>query len=55
MDHLWRHSKAPALADCPTVSIDASALALCDYIIDLSPSERLRKADVLSGHFWLTA
>ncbi len=54
MDQLWRHSKAPALADCPTASIDASAFALCDYIIDLSPDERLRKAGVLSGHFWLT-
>jgi hypothetical protein len=55
MDHLWRHSKEPALADCPTLAIDASALALCRYIIDLSPQERLRKAGVLSGHFWLTA
>jgi transposase len=54
MDQLWRHSKAPALADCPTTSIDASAFALCDYIIGLSPYERLRKAGVLSGHFWLT-
>jgi transposase len=54
MDHLWRHSKAPALANRPTLSIDASALALCHYIIDLSPAERLRKAGVLSGNFWLT-
>jgi len=52
MDHLWRHSKGPVLADCPTASIDASALALCEYIIDLSPRERLRKAGVLSGRFW---
>ena len=37
MDHLWRHSKALALANRPTLSIDASALALCRYIIDLSP------------------
>ncbi len=53
MDQLWRQTKGPALADCPTVSIDASALALCQHIIDLSPRERLRKAGVLSGHFWL--
>jgi hypothetical protein len=41
MDHLWRHTKREAL--------DA-----CQYIIDLSPRERLRKAGVLSGNFWLT-
>ncbi len=53
MDQLWRRTKGPALADCPTASIDASALALCQHIIDLSPRERLRKAGVSSGHFWL--
>lgn len=53
MDHLWRHSKGPALANCPTSSIDVSALALCEYIIDSSPRERLRKAGVLSERFWL--
>jgi transposase len=40
MDHLWRPAD--------------SALAVCQYIIDLSPRERLRQAGVLSGHFWLT-
>jgi hypothetical protein len=25
----------------------------CDYILGLSPEERLRKAGVLSGDFWL--
>ena len=53
MDHLWRHSKNCALANCPTFSIDASAQALCQYIIDLKPHERLRMASVLSEHFWL--
>ena len=24
------------------------------YLIDLSPHDRLQKAGVLSGHFWLT-
>ena len=37
-----------------TLSIEASALAACQYLIDLSPRERLRKAGVLSGNFWLT-
>lgn len=53
IDHLWRHSKEPTLANCSTASLDDSALALCEYIIDLSPHERMRKAGVLSEHFWL--
>jgi len=54
MDHLWRHVKGRGLADRATCSIDASADAACRYILDLSPRERLRKAGVLSGNFWLT-
>ena len=53
MDHLWRHTKREALGDRATQSIDASALAACQYLIDLSPHDRLQKAGVLSGHFWL--
>lgn len=54
MDQLWRHAKREALSDCPTRSVDESAMALCQYIIHLSPKERLRQAGVLSGNFWLT-
>jgi hypothetical protein len=54
MDHLWRHTKKQSVGNRPTVSIGESALAACRYIIDLSPRERLRKAGVLSGNFWLT-
>jgi transposase len=54
MDQLWRQTKRQSLADTPTSSIDESAMTLCQYIIDLSPQERLRKAGVLSGNFWLT-
>jgi transposase len=53
MDQLWRRTKEPVLANCPTVSVDASALALCHHIIDLSPQERLQKAGVFSKPFWL--
>jgi transposase len=53
MDHLWRHAKRQAVGDRPTVTVDDSAWAVCRYIIDLSPRERLRQAGVLSGHFWL--
>jgi hypothetical protein len=53
MDHLWRHVKTWGLANRPTVSIDTSADRACQYLLALSPRERLRKAGVLSGHFWL--
>jgi hypothetical protein len=55
MDHLWRHTKREALGDRETVTIERSALEACRYIIELSPRERLRKAGVLSGTFWLTS
>ena len=54
MDHLWRHTKREALGDRETVTIDGSALAACQHIIDLSPGDRLRQAGILSGNFWLT-
>jgi transposase len=54
MDHLWRHVKARALADRPTRSIDDSADAACRYILEMGRRERLKKAGVLSGNFWLT-
>jgi DDE superfamily endonuclease len=54
MDHLWRHVKSWGLADRATVSIDTSAARACQYLLELSPRERRRKAGVLSGHFWLT-
>jgi transposase len=53
MDHLWRHTKKQAVGNRPTISIGESALAACQYIIDLSARERLRKAGVLSDNFWL--
>jgi transposase len=53
MDQLWRRTKGEALASRPTQSIDASADGACNYILGLSPQERLRKAGVLSGNFWL--
>jgi hypothetical protein len=53
MDPLWRHVKTWGLANRATVSIDTSAARAGQYLLDLSPRERLRKAGVLSGHFWL--
>jgi hypothetical protein len=54
MDHLWRHTKRETVGSRATEAIEKSALAACQYIIDLSPRERLRQAGVLSGNFWLT-
>jgi transposase len=53
MDHLWRHVKGRGLANRPTQSIDASADSACRYLLAMSRHERLRKAGVLSGTFWL--
>jgi transposase len=55
MDHLWRSVKGRALADRPTLNIDKSADAACRYILEMNRRERLRKAGVLSGDFWLTS
>jgi transposase len=54
MDHLWRQVKGRALADRPPLSIDQSADAACRYILEMSPGERLQKAGVFSGNFWLS-
>jgi transposase len=54
MDHLWRHVKGRGLANRATQSIDASADSACRYLLDMSRWERLQKAGVLSGNFWLT-
>jgi hypothetical protein len=51
----WRYVKGRALADRKTRSIEESAQRACRYIFDLSPRERLKKAGVLSGNFWLLA
>jgi len=54
MDHLWRHVKGRGLANRPTHSIDESADSACRYVLEMSCRDRLRKAGVLSGNFWLT-
>jgi transposase len=54
MDQLWRHLKGRGLANRPTHSIDEAADSACRYVLDMSGRDRLRKAGVLSGNFWLT-
>jgi len=53
-DHVWEPTQREALGDREAVTIDGSALAACRHVIDLSPEDRLRRAGVLSGNFWLT-
>jgi hypothetical protein len=54
MDHLWRHTKQETVGSRATSAIEKSALDACQYIIDLSPRDRLHQAGILSGNFWLT-
>jgi DDE superfamily endonuclease len=54
MDHLWRHAKRETIGSRATETIEKSTLDACQYIIDLSPRERLQQAGILSGKFWLT-
>lgn len=53
MDHLWRHVKGEVLANEPMPNVVASAQRACQYILALTPVQRLRKAGVLSSRFWL--
>lgn len=54
MEGLWEDGKDQILANRTTSTIDESADAFCQYLLDLSPKQRLQKAGVLSGNFWLT-
>jgi hypothetical protein len=54
MDHSWRHTKRETVGSRATETVERSALDACQYIIDLSPRDRLRQAGILSGDFWLT-
>jgi hypothetical protein len=53
VDHLWRHLKNDILANEPLPDLDTTLKRAWSYLADLSPRERLRKAGVLSGQFWL--
>jgi transposase len=53
LGHLWRHVKGRAAADRPTRTSAASADAACRSLLEMRRLERLQKAGVLSGRFWL--
>jgi hypothetical protein len=54
VEGIWRHLKGKALANRPTLWMEELMERACGYIQSLSPVERLKKAGVLSGNFWLT-
>jgi transposase len=53
VDHLWRHLKRDVLANEPIPDLEATLQRAWAYLQDLSPRDRLRKAGILSGNFWL--
>ncbi len=53
MDQLWKHVKRDILSNRRTLDIDSSANIASSYILNLSPKNRLKKAGVYSGNFWL--
>lgn len=53
LEGLWREGK-DFLANRSTHPIDESADARCQYLLALTPHQRLQKAGVCSGKFWLT-
>jgi hypothetical protein len=53
VDHLWRHLKKDVLANEPLPDLEATLKRAWSYLAELSPRERLCKAGVLSGRFWL--
>lgn len=54
MDHLFRFVKSEGVANRQTQTIDQSADAACRYLYEMARRERLIKAGVYSGKFWLT-
>ena len=53
LEGLWRHLKGDGLANKATLWMEELMGRALKYIQSLSPLERLRKAGVLSGNFWL--
>lgn len=52
MDHLWKELKRLIAANRQYHSIDNEADQAEQWLLDLTPTEALRKARVLSDNFW---
>jgi transposase len=53
VEGLWRHAKGRVLANEPTPDLTDRLGRVCDELFQMSDTERLRLAGVLSGNFWL--
>jgi transposase len=53
MDHLWGAPKAKVSANRQDLTIDRAVERFLRYLRRLTPRAALRKAGVLSRHFWL--
>lgn len=53
VEGLWRHAKGRVLANEPTPDLGDSLGRVCEELFEMSGTERLRLAGVLSGNFWL--
>jgi transposase len=54
MEPLWEDGKEHTCANRTTHSIEDTADAFSHYLLNLAPQQRLKKAGILSGNFWLT-
>jgi transposase len=53
LEHLWRHGKAVVCANQQYPTLEEQVDQFIDYLQSLTPTQRLHKAGVLSGNFWL--
>jgi transposase len=53
VDHLWRRVKADVSANHQYPTIDTHAQMALQYVVELTPTERLIRAGVQSIGFWL--
>jgi hypothetical protein len=53
LEGLWRHVKGRVLANEPTPNLAESLDRVCDELLQMTPTQRLLLAGVLSGNFWL--
>lgn len=53
VEGLWRHVKGRVLANEPTPDLGKGLDRVCDELREMSATQRLQLAGVLSGNFWL--
>jgi DDE superfamily endonuclease len=53
VEGLWRHVKGRVLANEPTPDLSQSLGRVYDELFQMTPTQRLQLAGVLSGNFWL--